>query len=135
MYLEFVRYIDLILCYSVCVDDQQRENWPWYSELSLNQVNAQAYLSFLLWNTFKKTIVVAKFVCLLWDEGKFRDQLFDAPRTFYDLFLMSEILQSIWEEPMNVMGTLHRLLLTMGNLGTMSTVQHCGIQTMSKTTG
>jgi hypothetical protein len=52
---------------------------------------------------------------LVWDEGQFRDQLFDAPRTFYDLFLMSETLQSIWEEPMEVMGTLHRLQLTTGN--------------------
>ncbi|KAH8689973.1 beta-glucosidase [Talaromyces proteolyticus] len=65
----------------------------------------RSYL-FYLWNTYKTPVIVSEFGFPVYDES-FRDlpdQLFDSPRSQYYLSYMSEILKSIYEDGVKVIG-------------------------------
>lgn len=68
----------------------------------------RTYLSYL-YNTFKKPVLVSEFGFPVFAESKkvaVEDQLFDSPRSQYYLSFMTEILKSIHEDGVNIMGAL-----------------------------
>lgn len=89
---------------------------------------------FYLWNTFKKPVFITEFGFPVWDEAdkEIHDQLFDTPRSLYYLSFMSEILKSIWEDHVNVMGALAWSFADIWEFGDYA--QHFGIQTVNRTT-
>lgn len=94
-----------------CVNQSTLNTWGWdigyrsQSYVYITPTFLRSYLSYL-WNTFKKPIVVSEFGFPVWDEADklLPDQLFDTPRSIYYLSYMSEILKSIWEDHVNVIG-------------------------------
>ena len=94
-----------------CVNQSTLNTWGWdigyrsQSYVYITPTYLRSYLSYL-WNTFKKPVVVSEFGFPVWDEADklLPDQLFDTPRSIYYLSYMSEILKSIWEDHVHVMG-------------------------------
>jgi beta-glucosidase/6-phospho-beta-glucosidase/beta-galactosidase len=93
----------------------------------------RTYLSYL-WNTFKHPIIVSEFGFPVWDEADkaLPDQLFDTPRSTYYLSFMSEILKSIWEDHVHVLGALAWSFADNWEFGDYSA--HFGLQTVNRTT-
>ncbi|KAL7921901.1 glycoside hydrolase family 1 protein [Trichoderma austrokoningii] len=65
------------------------------------------YLSYL-WNTYRSPIIVTEFGFPIENEATLplTQQLFDSPRSQYYLSFMSEILKSIWEDGVQVIGVI-----------------------------
>ncbi|KAK9243108.1 glycoside hydrolase superfamily [Lipomyces tetrasporus] len=63
---------------------------------------------FYMWNTFKKPILISEFGFPVFGEAdkELPDQLFDTPRSTYYLSYMSEMLKSVYNDDVNVMGAL-----------------------------
>jgi beta-glucosidase/6-phospho-beta-glucosidase/beta-galactosidase len=65
----------------------------------------RSYLNYL-WNTFRAPIAITEFGFPVFGESEkdLPDQLFDTPRSQYYLSFMSEVLKSIWEDNVHVVG-------------------------------
>ncbi|KAJ9131005.1 Beta-glucosidase 1B [Pleurostoma richardsiae] len=59
-----------------------------------------------LWNTFRKPVLITEFGFPVFGEADKTpvDQLFDTPRSEYYLSAMSEVLKTIWDDGVDVMG-------------------------------
>ncbi|KAI0864273.1 glycoside hydrolase [Xylaria cubensis] len=91
------------------------------------------YLSYL-WNTFRHPVFVAEFGFPVFGEAdkELSDQLFDTPRSTYYLSFMSEILKSIHEDGVYVMGALAWSWVDNWEFGDYT--QQFGIQVLNHTT-
>ncbi|KAI0189867.1 glycoside hydrolase [Astrocystis sublimbata] len=91
------------------------------------------YLNYL-WNTFRKPVLVAEFGFPVFDEADkdLPDQLFDTPRSTYYLSFMSEILKSINEDGVHVMGALAWSFIDNWEFGDLT--QQFGMQVLNHTT-
>ncbi|KAJ5550298.1 CAZyme family GH1 [Penicillium sp. DV-2018c] len=90
---------------------------------------------FYLWNTFKHPVLVSEFGFPVYgeaDKEALSDQLFDSPRSVYYLSFMSEILKSIYEDGVNVMGALAWSFVDNWEFGDYS--QQFGIQAVNRMT-
>ncbi|KAJ5129969.1 Glycoside hydrolase family 1 [Penicillium bovifimosum] len=90
---------------------------------------------FYLWNTFKSPVFVSEFGFPVYGESTkeaLSDQLFDSPRSVYYLSFMSEILKSIYEDGVHVMGALAWSFVDNWEFGDYS--QQFGIQAVNRTT-
>ena len=65
----------------------------------------RSYLNYL-WNTWKHPVALTEFGFPVFGEAdkELTDQLFDTPRSIYYLSFMSEVLKSIWEDGVKVVG-------------------------------
>lgn len=65
----------------------------------------RSYLNYL-WNTWRHPIALTEFGFPVFAEAdkELTDQLYDTPRSVYYLSFMSEVLKSIWEDGVNVIG-------------------------------
>jgi beta-glucosidase/6-phospho-beta-glucosidase/beta-galactosidase len=65
------------------------------------------YFSYV-WNTYKKPVLIAEFGFPVFGEGQktLSHQRFDLPRSQYYTGIMAEVLKSIWEDNVNIMGAL-----------------------------
>jgi beta-glucosidase/6-phospho-beta-glucosidase/beta-galactosidase len=77
---------------------------------------------------------VSEFGFPVWDEADkaLPDQLFDTPRSTYYLSFMSEILKSIWEDHVHVLGALAWSFADNWEFGDYDA--HFGLQTVNRTT-
>jgi beta-glucosidase/6-phospho-beta-glucosidase/beta-galactosidase len=100
--------------YPYCVDQSTLTTTGWdigyrsYSYVYITPTFLREYLNYL-WNTFKLPVLVAEFGFPVFAEANITvlsDALFDTPRSIYYLSFMSEILKSIWEDGVNVIGAL-----------------------------
>lgn len=93
----------------------------------------RTYLSYL-WNTFRKPVLIAEFGFPVFGETEktLQDQLFDSPRSDYYLSYMSEVLKSIWEDNVWVMGALAWSFADNWEFGDYDA--HFGLQTVNRTT-
>jgi beta-glucosidase/6-phospho-beta-glucosidase/beta-galactosidase len=66
------------------------------------------------------------------ERDELSDQLFDSPRSVYYLSFMSEILKSIYEDGVHVMGALAWSFVDNWEFGDYT--QQFGIQTVNRTT-
>ncbi|KAI0968517.1 glycoside hydrolase [Xylaria arbuscula] len=91
------------------------------------------YLSYL-WNTFRHPVFVSEFGFPVFNEAdkELPDQLFDTPRSTYYLSFLSEILKSIHEDGVHVMGALAWSWLDNWEFGTYEA--HFGLQVLNRTT-
>lgn len=90
------------------------------------------YLRYL-W-TFRHPILVSEFGFPVSEESSkdLSDQLYDSPRSVYYLSFMSEILKSIYEDGVHVMGALTWSFVDNWEFGDYS--QQFGIQAVNRTT-
>ncbi|OBT57017.1 hypothetical protein VE04_03125 [Pseudogymnoascus sp. 24MN13] len=97
-----------------CVTQETQNVFGWnigyrsQSYVYITPTYLRTYLSYL-YNTFKKPVLVSEFGFPVFAESEsaaVEDQLFDSPRSQYYLSFMSEILKSIHEDGVNVMGAL-----------------------------
>lgn len=88
---------------------------------------------FYLWNTFRSPVLVSEFGFPVYAEAskELPDQLYDSPRSAYYLSFMSEILKSIYEDGVNVMGAFAWSFLDNWEFGSYTT--QFGIQTVNRT--
>lgn len=93
----------------------------------------QEYLNYL-WNTFRHPVFVAEFGFPVFGEADkgLPDQIFDTPRSTYYLSFMSEILKSIHEDGVHVMGALAWSWVDNWEFGDNS--QQFGMQAVNHTT-
>ncbi|KAJ5835358.1 CAZyme family GH1 [Penicillium robsamsonii] len=89
---------------------------------------------YYLWNTFRHPILVGEFGFPVYAEAEqeLSDQLFDSPRSVYYLSFMSEILKSIYEDGVHVMGALAWSFVDNWEFGDYA--QQFGIQAVNRTT-
>ncbi|KFY10959.1 hypothetical protein V491_07403 [Pseudogymnoascus sp. VKM F-3775] len=97
-----------------CVTQETQNIFGWnigyrsQSYVYITPTYLRTYLSYL-YNTFKKPVLVSEFgfpVFAESDKVAVEDQLFDSPRSQYYLSFMTEILKSIHEDGVNIMGAL-----------------------------
>ncbi|KAF3909291.1 Lactase [Dactylellina cionopaga] len=97
-----------------CVVQQTNNTFGWnigyrsYSYVYITPEYLRTYISYL-WNTFRKPVFITEFGFPVFgeaDKATREDQLFDTPRSLYYQSFMTEILKSIWEDGVNVMGAL-----------------------------
>ncbi|SMR63846.1 unnamed protein product [Zymoseptoria tritici ST99CH_3D1] len=93
----------------------------------------RAYLNYL-WNTFRSPIAITEFGFPVFGESQKElvDQLFDTPRSVYYLSFMSEVLKSIWEDRVHVVGAFAWSFMDNWEFGDYE--QQFGIQTVNRTT-
>ncbi|SMQ55517.1 unnamed protein product [Zymoseptoria tritici ST99CH_3D7] len=93
----------------------------------------RAYLNYL-WNTFRSPIAITEFGFPVFGESQKElvDQLFDTPRSVYYLSFMSEVLKSIWEDRVHVVGAFAWSFMDDWEFGDYE--QQFGIQTVNRTT-
>jgi beta-glucosidase/6-phospho-beta-glucosidase/beta-galactosidase len=97
--------------YPYCVTQEWTNVYGWdigYKSASyvyITPTYLRSYL-FYLWNTYKTPVIVSEFGFPVNGEleSELVDRLFDSPRSQYYLSYMSEILKSIWEDGVHVMG-------------------------------
>ncbi|KAM0510998.1 hypothetical protein ACHAPE_010313 [Trichoderma viride] len=91
------------------------------------------YLSYL-WNTYRSPIIVTEFGFPVENEAALplAQQLFDSPRSQYYLSFMSEILKSIWEDGVQVLGVIAWSFVDNWEFGDFT--PHYGMQTVDRTT-
>ncbi|OJJ31947.1 hypothetical protein ASPWEDRAFT_161048 [Aspergillus wentii DTO 134E9] len=91
------------------------------------------YLSYL-WNTFRHPIVVSEFGFPVSGESELElsDQLYDSPRSVYYLSYMSEILKSIHEDGVHVLGALAWSFADNWEFGSYES--QFGLQVVNRTT-
>lgn len=96
-----------------CVNQEWQNIYGWnigyrsYSYVYITPTYFREYL-FWLWNTFKTPVFVSEFGFPVYAEAskELPDQLFDSSRSVYYLSFMEEILKSIYEDGVHVMGAL-----------------------------
>jgi beta-glucosidase/6-phospho-beta-glucosidase/beta-galactosidase len=93
----------------------------------------RSYL-FYLWNTYRKPVIVSEFGFPVYGEStkELPDQLFDSSRSQYYLSYMSEILRSIYEDGVHVMGALAWSFMDNWEFGDYSA--QFGMQVVNRTT-
>lgn len=91
------------------------------------------YLSYL-WNTYRSPIIITEFGFPIENEAALplAQQLFDSPRSQYYLSFMSEILNSIWEDGVQVLGVIAWSFVDNWEFGDFT--PHYGMQTVDRTT-
>jgi beta-glucosidase/6-phospho-beta-glucosidase/beta-galactosidase len=122
-----------------CVNQSTTNIWGWsigyrsQSYVYTTPTFLRSYLSYL-WNTYKKPIILSEFGFPVWDEADkaLPDQLFDSPRSTYYLSYMSEVLKSIWEDHVHVLGALIWSFADNWEFGDYDA--HFGVQTVNRTT-
>ena len=94
-----------------CVNQTSVNVYGWdigYRSQSYVYITPTYLRSFLnyLYNTWRKPVAITEFGFPVWDESEkgLSDQLFDSPRSIYYLSYMSEVLKSIWEDGVQVVG-------------------------------
>lgn len=90
---------------------------------------------FYLWNTFRHPVLVSEFgfpVHAEAERNELSDQLFDSPRSLYYISFMSEILKSIYEDGVHVMGALAWSFVDNWEFGDYN--QQFGLQSVNRTT-
>jgi beta-glucosidase/6-phospho-beta-glucosidase/beta-galactosidase len=96
-----------------CVIQETKNSFGWNigyrseSYVYITPTYFREYL-FYLWNTFKTPVFVSEFGFPVYGEAnkELSDQLFDSPRSVYYASFMQEILKSIYEDGVHVMGAL-----------------------------
>ncbi|KAH7397668.1 glycoside hydrolase [Cadophora sp. MPI-SDFR-AT-0126] len=99
--------------YPYCVVQETANIFGWnigyrsQSYVYITPTYLRTYLSYL-YNTFRHPVLISEFGFPVFGEADKAvvDQLFDSPRSQYYLSFMSEVLKSIWEDGVNVMGAL-----------------------------
>ncbi|KAK3063549.1 hypothetical protein LTS18_014651 [Coniosporium uncinatum] len=94
-----------------CVAQTQTNIFGWdigyrsQSYVYLTPTYLRTYLSYL-WNVYKKPILITELGFPVFGEAEksLGAQRFDSPRSQYYLSYMSEVLRSIWEDDMHVLG-------------------------------
>ena len=122
-----------------CVNQSTTNIWGWsigyrsQSYVYTTPTYLRSYLSYL-WNTYRKPIILSEFGFPVWDEADkaLPDQLFDSPRSAYYLSYMSEVLKSIWEDHVHVLGALIWSFADNWEFGDYDA--HFGVQTVNRTT-
>ncbi|KAJ5301270.1 hypothetical protein PENANT_c023G02248 [Penicillium antarcticum] len=122
-----------------CVNQETKNVYGWNigyrseSYVYITPAHFREYL-FYLWNTFRHPILVSEFGFPVYAEADkdLSDQLFDSPRSVYYLSFMSEILKSIYEDGVHVMGALAWSFVDNWEFGDYS--QQFGIQAVNRTT-
>lgn len=122
-----------------CVNQTTTNIWGWsigyrsQSYVYTTPTYLRSYLSYL-WNTYKKPVILSEFGFPVWDEADkaLPDQLFDSPRSVYYLSYMSEVLKSIWEDHVHVLGALIWSFADNWEFGDYDA--HFGVQTVNRTT-
>lgn len=123
-----------------CVKQETKNVYGWNigyrseSYVYITPTYFREYL-FYLWNTFRSPILVSEFGFPVHAEAEseeLSDQLFDSPRSVYYLSFMSEILKSIYEDGVHVMGALAWSFVDNWEFGDYT--QQFGIQAVNRTT-
>ncbi|CAG7924807.1 unnamed protein product [Penicillium olsonii] len=123
-----------------CVNQETKNVYGWnigYRSESYVYITPTYFREYLyyLWNTFRHPILVSEFgfpVAAEAEAEELSDQLFDSPRSVYYLSFMSEILKSIYEDGVHVMGALAWSFVDNWEFGDYA--QQFGIQTVNRTT-
>ncbi|EHY54620.1 Beta-glucosidase 1B [Exophiala dermatitidis] len=95
---------------------------------------ARFYLSYV-YNTFRVPILITEFGFPVFGEAakeQLSDQLFDSPRSNYNLALLSEVLKSIWEDGVHILGAFAWSFIDNWEYGSFDA--HFGLQTVNRTT-
>ncbi|KAJ5110539.1 CAZyme family GH1 [Penicillium argentinense] len=122
-----------------CVKQETANGYGWNigyrseSYVYITPTYFREYLSYL-WNTFRHPVFVSEFGFPVYGEADkdLPDQLFDSPRSVYYLSFMSEILKSIYEDGVHVMGALAWSFVDNWEFGDYSA--QFGIQVVNRTT-
>ena len=87
-----------------------------------------------IYNTWKHPVFLTEFGFPVYAEStkELPDQLFDSPRSQYYLSFMSEVLKSIYEDGVHVMGALAWSFIDNWEFGDYS--QQFGMQKVNRTT-
>lgn len=125
--------------YPYCVVQSNLNEFGWnigyrsQSYVYITPTYLRTYLSYL-WNTFRSPILITEFGFPVFAESEkeLPDQLFDSPRSQYYLSYMSEVLKSIWEDHVNVLGAFAWSFADNWEFGDYDS--HFGIQTVNRTT-
>ncbi|KAL3418713.1 beta-glucosidase [Phlyctema vagabunda] len=99
--------------YPYCVIQATNNTFGWnigyrsHSYVYTTPTYLRTYLSYL-YNTFQAPVLISEFGFPVFNEAdkELADQLYDSPRSNYYLSFMSEVLKSIWEDHVHVMGAL-----------------------------
>lgn len=96
-----------------CVNQEWQNVYGWnigYRSQSYVYITPTMFREYLfyLWNTFRHPVFVSEFGFPVYGEAdkELPDQLFDSPRSQYYQSFMSEILKSIYDDGVHVMGAL-----------------------------
>jgi len=96
-----------------CVNQETKNTFGWnmgYRSASYVYITPTYFREYLfyLWNTFKTPVFVSEFGFPVYGEAtkELSDQLFDSPRNVYYASFMQEILKSVYEDGVHVMGAL-----------------------------
>jgi beta-glucosidase/6-phospho-beta-glucosidase/beta-galactosidase len=123
-----------------CVNQETKNVYGWNigyrseSYVYITPAHFREYL-YYLWNTFRHPVLVSEFGFPVHAEAELEelsDQLFDSPRSAYYLSFMSEILKSIYEDGVHVMGALAWSFVDNWEFGDYT--QQFGIQSVNRTT-
>jgi beta-glucosidase/6-phospho-beta-glucosidase/beta-galactosidase len=123
-----------------CVVQETRTRYGWnigyrsQSYVYITPTYLREYLNYL-WNTFRSPVFVSEFGFPVFGEAEkmdLSDQLFDTPRSIYYLSFMSEILKSIHEDGVRVMGALAWSWADNWEFGDYK--QQFGLQVVNRTT-
>ena len=103
------------------------------SYVYISPVYLRTYLSYL-WNTYRSPILITEFGFPVFGEAEkeVADQLFDSPRSQYYLSYMSEVLKSIWEDGVEVLGAFAWSFADNWEFGDYDA--HFGLQYVNRTT-
>jgi len=105
-----------------------------YSYVYITPTYLREYLSYL-YNTWRTPVFVTEFGFPVFgeaDKAVLEDMLFDTPRSIYYLSFMSEILKSIWEDGVHVIGALAWSFADNWEFGDYDA--RFGLQTVNRTT-
>ncbi|OCK85640.1 glycoside hydrolase family 1 protein [Lepidopterella palustris CBS 459.81] len=105
-----------------------------YSYVYITPTYLRKYLSYL-YNTWQTPVFVTEFGFPVFgeaDKAVLGDMLFDTPRSIYYLSFMSEILKSIWEDGVHVIGALAWSFADNWEFGDYDA--RFGLQTVNRTT-
>jgi beta-glucosidase/6-phospho-beta-glucosidase/beta-galactosidase len=123
-----------------CVEQATTDVFGWnigyrsQSYVYITPTYLRLYLSYL-YNNYRHPIVLSEFgfpVSKEADAENLSDQLFDTPRSIYYLSFMSEVLKSIWEDGVEVIGAYAWSFVDNWEFGDYD--QHFGLQTVNRTT-
>ncbi|KAJ5118228.1 Alpha/Beta hydrolase protein [Penicillium atrosanguineum] len=122
-----------------CVNQETKNTFGWnigYRSVSYVYITPTYFREYLfyLWNTFKTPVFVSEFGFPVYGEAdkELSDQLFDSPRSVYYASFMQEILKSIYEDGVHVMGALAWSFMDNWEFGDYSA--QFGIQKVNRTT-
>lgn len=123
----------------VCAMEETRNVYGWnigyrsQSYVYITPTYLREYLNYL-WNTFRQPVLVGEFGFPVFNEAEkgLPDQLFDTPRSTYYLAFMSEILKSIHEDGVHVLGALAWSWVDNWEFG--DAASHFGMQVLNETT-